>query len=194
MAVASPARLLGLEDLAARADRDHLELVCGSIVERAAPSWEHSTGSTRIVELLAPPFNRRPGGRVPGGWWIRMEIHTAYSAHEVFCHDAAGWRRERVHEQPSGWPVRIRPDWVCEVVSPSHEKRDIADKYTVLHAAGVPHYWLLYPEERMLLVHRWTPDGYVRVLTAGRGDTVRPEPFDAIEIRVGELFGDDDVE
>jgi hypothetical protein len=29
------------------------------------------------------------------------------------------------------------------------------------------------------------------VLTAAKGESVRAEPFDAIEIAVGELFGDD---
>ena len=38
------------------------------------------------------------------------------------------------------------------------------------------------------------PDGYVEVLIAERGETVRAEPFDAIELRVGVLFGDDDDE
>jgi hypothetical protein len=29
--------------------------------------------------------------------------------------------------------------------APSHEKRDLVDKWRVLHAAGVPHYWVAYP-------------------------------------------------
>jgi hypothetical protein len=32
----------------------------------------------------------------------------------------------------------------------------------------------------------------VEVMAADRTETVRAEPFDAIEIRVGVLFGDDD--
>ena len=46
----------------------------------------------------------------------------------------------------------------------------------------------------MLLVHRCAKDGYVTALAAGAGETVRAEPYDAIEIRVGELFGDDPEE
>lgn len=40
-------------------------------------------------------------------------------------------------------------------------------------------------------VNRWHPDGYLEVLSAERGQTVRAEPFDAIEIAVGALFGDE---
>ena len=118
------------------------------------------------------------------------EIHVDCTE-EVHCHDTAGWRRDRVPERPRGWPVRIRPDWVCEIASPSHEKRDFVDKLGVLHRAGVPHYWILHPEQKMLIVHRWVEAGYLTVLSATSGQRVRAEPFDAIEIAVGALFGED---
>lgn len=39
-----------------------------------------------------------------------------------------------------------------------------------------------------------TPTGTPEVLVAEREDVVRAEPFDAIDLRVGVLFGDDDAE
>jgi Uma2 family endonuclease len=180
-----------LEDLAACDDPGRRELIGGEIVEKAAPSADHSWSETRLVEAVGP-FNRKPGARGPGGWWIFTEIHVAYPGGEVYCHDAGGWRRERVPVRPTGWPVRLRPDWVCEIVSPKHEKQDLVVKPRVLHAAEVPHYWVVDPEEQILLVHRWSPDGYIVVQRAAAGETVRAEPFDAIELRVGMLFGDED--
>ncbi len=50
---------------------------------------------------------------------------------------------------------------------------------------------ILDPEQGTLAVHRWHADGYLEVLVAERGQTVRAEPFDAIEIAVGGLFGDE---
>jgi Uma2 family endonuclease len=83
-----------------------------------------------------------------------LEIHVEYAVGEVHCHDAAGWRRARAPARPEGWPVKLRPDWVCEIVSPRHERRDHVDKPQVLHAAEVPYYWLMDPEEKILLVQR----------------------------------------
>jgi hypothetical protein len=40
-------------------------------------------------------------------------------------------------------------------------------------------------------VHRWTEQGYLLALSAERGERVRAEPFDAIEIDLGVLFGDE---
>ncbi|HWO21459.1 MAG TPA: Uma2 family endonuclease [Kofleriaceae bacterium] len=184
-------RPVTFEDLLARDDADRLEIIGGEIVEKAMPSVEHSWSEGKLV-AVTDPFNRKPGSRGPGGWWILPEIHVEYPNGEVYCHDLAGWRRARVPERPTGWPVRIRPDWVCEIVSPKHEKQDLVVKPLVLHAAEVPHYWIVDPVEQILLVHRWSVDGYTVVLRAAAGDTVRAEPFDAIELRVGVLFGEED--
>jgi Uma2 family endonuclease len=189
--VAPARRLATFEDLLARGDTDRLEIVGGEIVEKAVPSPVHSFAEIKLGVAI-DPFNRRPGARGPGGWWLFTEIHVGYPGGEIYCHDAAGWRRNRVPERPTEWPVRTRPDWVCEIVSPKHERNDLVVKPRVLHGAEVPHYWILDPDEKILLVHRWSPDGYTVVQRAAAGETVRAEPFDAIELRVGVLFGDDE--
>jgi Uma2 family endonuclease len=56
----------------------------------------------------------------------------------------------------------------------------------------VPHYWILDPAEETLAVYRWTPEGYTEILSAERGERVRAEPFDAIPLQVGFLFGDEE--
>jgi Uma2 family endonuclease len=189
--VAPSRRPATVEELVARDDSDRLEIIGGEIIEKASPSWGHSYTENQLA-IAVGPFSRKPGSGGPGGWWILTEIHVSYPSGEVYCHDTAGWRRDRVPERPAEWPVRIRPDWVCEIVSPKHERNDLVVKPRVLHGAEVPYYWLLAPESRLLLVHRWSPDGYIVVQRAASGETIRPEPFDAIELRVGVLFGDDE--
>ena len=43
-------------------------------------------------------------------------------------------------------------------------------------------------------MHRFTEGGYLLVLAAERTERVHAEPFDAIELQVGVLFGDDEDE
>jgi len=43
-------------------------------------------------------------------------------------------------------------------------------------------------------VLRWSADGYVTRLRAGHDEVVRAEPFEAIEIAVATLFGEDPIE
>ena len=60
-----------------------------------------------------------------------------------------------------------------------------------LHGARVPHYWLIDPERLTLTVLRWTSEGYLEALIATADETVRAEPFEAIELQLAEIFGTD---
>jgi Uma2 family endonuclease len=181
-----------LEDLAILRDRgEAVELIDGEIVHKAMPKTEHGGAQITLGALLYP-FMRKPGGPRggPGGWWIVSEVDIWYPhTGEVFRHDVSGFRRERFPVRPTGLPVRERPDWACEILSPSTARNDIVKKQRTLHAHEVPYYWLLNPEHETLTVLRHGPDAYVNILNAGIEDIVRAEPFDAIELDVGELFG-----
>jgi Uma2 family endonuclease len=192
MVAASPLRLATAEDLARLPPDVRAEVIDGQIVEKAAPSAEHGDAQSGAIVHLRGPFHRRPGGNQPGGWWILSEVEIELAPHQVYRPDISGWRRERVPTRLTGRPVTTRPDWVCEVLSESNAKYDLVTKLRVYHQSGVPHYWIVDPAHETLTVHRWTPDGYLVVLTASRGDQVRAEPFDAITLPVGVLFGDED--
>lgn len=177
-------------DLQAHAvDDARAEVIHGVVVEKARPSGEHAGAQCALGTVLGRRFHRRPGGRRPGGWWFGSAIDVEYEAHEVYCHDLAGWRRDRILERLTGRPVRTRPDWVCELLSPGDTRRDLVDKFQVLHRHCVPHYWIADPLERWLHVHRWEPDGYLVLHAAGEADVVRAEPFEATELGVAALFG-----
>ncbi len=180
-------RLATFADLAALGGDARCEVLGGEIVEKAAPSFEHADAQSAIVGELKSPFQF--GRRGPGGWWLGTEVDIELGPHDVFRPDIAGWRRERVPDRPTGRPVTIRPDWVCEVLSPSTAARDEHDKFRVYHRAGVGHYWIVDHERAVLTVYRWTADGYLVALRASAGEVVRAEPFDAIQLDVGLLLG-----
>ncbi|MBL8946787.1 MAG: Uma2 family endonuclease [Myxococcales bacterium] len=180
-------------------DRRFHELVGGEIVEKATPSGEHGDAQAGIVGAIRPAYQRRSRDGGPGGWWIATEVEVLLESAllgsaEVVRPDVLGWRRERVPTRPVGFPVSIRPDWICEVVSPANANTDTVKKLRVYHRANVVHYWLVDPRDATLTVMRWTDAGYTMVLRAERGETVRPEPFDGIELVLGTLFGDDPPE
>jgi Uma2 family endonuclease len=105
--------------------------------------------------------------------------------------DVVGWRRETCPERPVGFPIVHRPDWICEVLSPSNAAQDTVAKLRLYHRSKLPFYWLVDPRASTLTEMRWSEDGYVTVVSAERGEVVRVPPFEAIEIAVGTLFGDD---
>jgi Uma2 family endonuclease len=179
-----------IADWLAQPEELRLELIDGELVEKALPDEPHSDAQTGLIGELRPAFNRRGGGGRPGGWWIRAEIDIQLGGHG-FRPDVAGWRRESVPQMPRTRPVTIRPDWICEILSESNATTDTVKKLRRYHQAGVPHYWILDPMTQSLTVYRHQAEGYLNVLVAEKGETVRAEPFEAIELRIGLLFGED---
>jgi Uma2 family endonuclease len=186
-----PDRRATIEDLFAIPEelRRH-ELIDGEILEKGAATGEHGAAQADLVTTLNLRFGRRPGGRWPGGWWFATEVEIVFGE-DVLRPDVVGWRRERMVERPAGTPIRMLPDWVCEILS-TNRRNDLVKKKRVYRRDEVPHYWIIDPTEETLAVQRWSADGYTEVLAAQRGERVRAEPFDAVELQVGAFFGDDE--
>lgn len=180
-----------IADWLALPEDGRFELIDGELIPKAAPTARHGHAQGRTCATLGIPFDRRSGGRGgPGGWWIATEVDLVLDG-RGYRPDLVGWRRERVPVLPDQRPVEQRPDWICEILSDSNRNVDTIKKVRRYHQAGVPHYWILDTEGRSLTVYRNSPDGYVVALTAEAGERVRAEPFDAVELAVAELLGDD---
>jgi Uma2 family endonuclease len=125
------------------------------------------------------------------------EIHLGPKP-DIVVPDLAGWRRERMPDElgPADGPpyYDVAPDWVCEILSPSSEAIDRGKKMRIYRREAVQHAWLIDPIERILEVYRREGAHWMLLDTFEEDAVVRAEPFEAIEIRVGELFGDEDDE
>jgi Uma2 family endonuclease len=187
------ARTATVVDLLAIPEHERFhEVVDGEIVRKAMPSGPHGRTQSRVVSRIGGPYDRRPGGRLPGGWWIVTEVEIELEEHQVYRPDVVGWQRDRLPDLPKQTPITVRPDWVCEVLSESNASNDLVRKMRGYHRAGLPHYWVVDPAEETLTVYRWTADGFLLVLAADREERARAEPFDAVELFVGALFGADE--
>lgn len=166
---------------------EHHEVVRGEIVRKALSGFRHGIVQARIGVVLAGFHGQGSGAQSPGGWWIGSEPTIEFATHEVYQPDLAGWRLERVPELDE-YPIRLVPDWVCEILSPSTADRDLGDKLRGYHRAHVGHYWIVEPAARTLTVYRWQETGYTTALTARAADLVRAEPFDTLDIALASVF------
>lgn len=180
--------------LAIPEDERYHEVLDGEVVRKLLPRVDHGAAYFRIAGSLGPRFNRKPNGPArPGGWLFAGDVDIRLAPHQIVRPDAVAWRRERMPALPAQYPCDVRPDWVCEIMTDSDaRRRDGVQKRRIYADARVPHYWLLDTERFVLTVLRLTEAGYVEVLQAGRDERVRAEPFDAVELAVGVLFGDDE--
>ena len=167
-----------------RSPDERVELIGGEIVRRPMARFEHGQIQSRASRELGP-FDRRSG---PGGWWIATEVSVAYEIHECPCHDIAGWRKERLPQMPNG-VIDQPPDWVCEIVSPGHEKKDTKHLPLLLQRHQVPYYWLIWPSDRALVAHALEAGHYRVLATLKDQATARIPPFDAIELDLAYILG-----
>lgn len=181
-----------LADLLALPEADRYEIVAGELAPKEAATGRHGEAQASLIILLQS--FRRGGGRGggPGGWLFGTEVLTQFDAAQVRRPDVAGWKRARLPAMPEVVPVTVIPDWICEILS-TRRADDLVAKMRLYHQSSVAHYWIIDPEAETLAVYRWHEDGYLHVLGAQKGERVKAEPFDAIELLVGVLFGDDDV-
>ncbi len=183
-------------DLLALGDDDRTEIINGVLVPKEAAKPRHSECQGAINADVATRFrgSRREGGDRPGGWRILVEAETEYEPHELYKHDIAGWRRERMPETPGERPIRVVPDWACEVLSPSTRGNDSIRKLRVLQRHKVPRYWLVDLEADAIHGYEWREGVYALVVTARVGESHRLPPFDAVEFDISQLLGGDPVD
>lgn len=163
------------------------EVIAGTLYTHPRPRTRHARASSRLGDLLGGPFDRGLDG--PGGWVIldEPELHLGRDP-DIVVPDLAGWRRQTIPELPDEPYLTVRPDWVCEILSPTTERVDRADKIPVYSREGVGHVWLIDPEVRTLEVLRLDGETY-RLMQTLRDDSVsRVEPFEAIELELGALW------
>lgn len=169
------------------------ELIDGELSEKLA-GFRHGRAQFNLAGLLSP-YRRSGGGPDrPGGWWFLTEQLVGFSPSQILRPDVAGWLRERLPEPPEDEDavVRVRPDWICEIISPRKAAHDRIVKKRIYHQHEVPFYWIVDPRDESLTVMQWTAKGYLEILAAQRGERVRAEPFLAVDLQVGVLFGDDE--
>ncbi len=180
---AAPATWADLEGLP---EGTRAEILAGELRVSPRPLPRHGLTSIRLGRFLDGPFGFDGD---PGGWWIVAEPDIELSPHDVVAPDLVGWRRERVPRLPEERPVRTRPDWICEILSPSNRRQDLGAKSQLYRRARIPYYWILDPAERTLrALHLGDQDLWLVLGAFGVGDRVAIPPFDAIELDVGRLF------
>lgn len=181
-------RFKTVDDLV-QSGEERIELIDGEIIRRPMARSEHALVQSGISDEVAL-YKRKDGS---GGWWIMSEISVVYNEHQCPSHDLAGWRKERVPDRPTGI-MNVTPDWVCEITSPGHERKDVFHHFMMLQRNKVPCYWLISPEDKTLIAYKLADKTYrvafaVECRSPEDFKKVRIPPFGEVEIDLRYVFG-----
>jgi Uma2 family endonuclease len=166
---------------------EHLvaEIIDGELMTHPRPNLRHGAAASALGSELMGPFQRGVGG--PGGWFFIIEPEIKFGEH-LLVPDIAGWRRERVDSYPDKNYFTLVPDWVCEVLSASTERRDRTAKRRIYAEHRVPHFWIVDPRQQLLEVFELRDGLWALIGTWRSDDEVCAPPFDAISFSLADLW------
>jgi Uma2 family endonuclease len=179
----SAARVPTLADLDALPPDMVGEIIEGVLYTMAKPRAPHQRTTRKIGGRIGEPFDDGVGG--PGGWWIITEpgIELPNNTKEI-APDVAGWRRERMPELPIDEPIRVVPDWVCEILSRRTRRHDQVVKMPYYAKVGVAYAWLVDLEVRTVTAQRLESGRWLTLAVYSDETEARIEPFDVIPLDV----------
>jgi Uma2 family endonuclease len=141
-----------------------------------------------LASRLVSPFQFGEGGG-PGGWIILVEPEIKLEE-DILVPDLAGWRKECFPlSEETNW-ISVRPDWICEVLSPATLRLDKIKKMPLYGLRGVPYLWLIDPTARTLDAFRFESGKWTVAGSYVEDDKVRAEPFQDVEFDLASLWLD----
>jgi Uma2 family endonuclease len=85
-------------------------------------------------------------------------------------------------ELPQDTSIRIVPDWICEILSPTTRGYDLLKKRPFYARSGVTWLWHVDVEARTVTVSRLAEGAWVEVAVHGENERARLQPFGEAEI------------
>jgi Uma2 family endonuclease len=129
-----------------------VELIRGVLKTRLPPSVDHGEVATNIAVLLKLWCRQHDAGG-----WVGAEsgFLLARDPDTLRGPDVSYVRAARIPATGRPYPFWEQfADLVVEVVSPSDTAEEIETKVTEYLEAGTPEVWVVYPQQREVLVHR----------------------------------------
>jgi Uma2 family endonuclease len=158
-----------------------LELVNGEVIVSPRPNVFHSYTCSTLVQIVGTFVRQQKLGI------LYIELDTVFDSDEVRVPDLLYYRHDRMPSTRQNANENV-PDLCIEILSPSNARTDRVDKFQLYQAKGVPHYWIVDPEERT--IEAYSLEG-ARYVSTGRGagdQVVKLPPFPALEIPLAELW------
>jgi len=152
-----------------------VELLRGVLVTMTPPNPPHAECVDRLTEALVPLLVGRARVRIQGPF--------AASEHSVPEPDVGVY--------PAGDYGRAHPNQALLLieVSDSSLRKDRRVKGGIYAESGVPEYWIVNLQDRLVEVLREPVDGvYTHSETAGPGDALSPSAFPDLELRVDAIL------
>ena len=149
-----------IDDYIALPEGTRVELINGRFYDMAAPTTIHQSIAAEIWHLLKNHIEKNSGKCMP---------FVAPTDVQLDCDNKTMVQPDVliVCDRKKITKARIvgAPDFVVEIVSPSNAITDVLIKMVKYRDAGVREYWIVYPEEKMVMVYHFEKNGEPKTYT-----------------------------
>lgn len=162
-------------------DGRRFDLYEGELIVSPAPTTKHQRTQARLGNYL---YRAEEAGF---GLVFYAPTEVYFARHNVTHPDLIFIRSDRLQIITSG-SIQGPPDLVVEILSPSTRQDDFGWKMTLYARYGVPHYWIVDADARLILSHTLGDGGYVADPPLRPGDTLASPLFPGITMPVERIF------
>jgi Uma2 family endonuclease len=174
-------RKLDYSDIAAApSDGKRYELVHGELLVNPSPSPMHQRISRRLLRQLEDYCQERAIGEV-----FYAPLDVILTPHDVFEPDLLVVA-DPTHISKRG--IEKPPLLVVEILSPSTLKVDRGIKSRRYAELGVPHYWIVDPDEKRVECFRLTRGAFATVADATGDITLQHPDWDGLTVDLAALW------
>ncbi|HHU50425.1 MAG TPA: helix-turn-helix domain-containing protein [Firmicutes bacterium] len=159
------------------------EVLNGFLVKEPSPLLQHQRVSRELGYQLKTFFD----GFDPKGEIFYSPIDVTLGDHNVVQPDilfVSSNRREIMRKERIDGPC----DLVVEILSPSSRRKDRLKKMEIYRKAGIPHYWIADPDEKILEAYQLQGENYLLVFTGGPEDEFAHPEFPGLKLDLEKIF------
>jgi hypothetical protein len=177
---------------------------------RLFPGSRLAAGQPRYARgSLSPPSPARPiernmsrllstlEDRCGDTWWLGGLEQIELASGETLVLDVAGWQKGRFPSDPRTTvnpppadpdPALYPPEWACNRVTWFTPTEALERTSALCARAGIPWYWLIDMQSRVVSVLQLTGDAYRLQFDVPSTHRVALPPFDCLELDLAPLF------
>ncbi|KUJ89628.1 MAG: hypothetical protein XD37_2157 [Thermoanaerobacter thermocopriae] len=168
-------------------EEERWEIINGVPYLQAAPTWQHQAVLLELARQFAnylqdkscrvftAPFDLR----IPEANEKDEETTNVVQPDIIIICDNSGLKKTGYYGVP---------ELIIEVVSPSTGQKDKIEKFNLYEKAGVKEYWIVEPDEKVVMVFTLEEGRYGRPQMYSEEDKVKVSIFDNLVIELKPVF------
>jgi Uma2 family endonuclease len=166
--------------------QDRVELIKGFILKISpAPSMIHQRISNNLTGCFYENMKRKPCNVFQAPFDVRLPIASAKKDSTVVQPDLCIICDESKLDARG---CNGTPDLMVEIISSNNSKHDVHTKFNLYQEAGVKEYWIIEPNDKIILVYTLVNNEFIGLKPQVEGENIKSPLFPELNIAIEDVF------